>query len=163
MKIILALACLFYSLSGKAQSRDTTYYTCKYRFTWQTDSTRPKMKSDDIMLLTINKSSSLYYSYLKQLGRQNRDKMVAEMESNSTGGTLKMGDMGEFAGKTFADKESEIIQINFESNKLKVTDKLGPMKPVMAIETLEVPVWKLKNNTDTILGQICQEATTKFK
>lgn len=158
--IFLAILCTIPAIS---KANDTTILTCKYRFAWQLDSTKASRKIDDIMLLSIKNKSSLYYSYLRQLGRRNLEKISAEREKSSTDGIINLGDMADLVASTFQDKESEVIEINYETNKIEVKDKLAAMKPWMYKDSLSIPVWQLQSSTDTILGLSCQAATTFYK
>ena len=163
MKKLVIFLIIVCSLPVTTMASDSTYLTCKYRFAWQTDSTRPNRKTDDIMLLSIKSSSSLYYSYLRQLGRRNLERISAEREKSSTDGIINLGNMQELVASTFQEKESEVIEINFASKSIEVKDKLAAMKPWMYKDVLEVPTWQLQDKTDTILGQFCQAATTFYK
>lgn len=145
---------------------DSTYFSCKYKYIYQKDSTNTNSKADDIMILTMNNSSSLFYSYLRQLGTRNMEKYLANMDA--TGNTkVSFGaeDMEKTLPNFFLNDESGIIEIDYKKKQVHITDKLsaGVLHIWGYNESLSTPDWQIAATTDTILGQKCQMATTSFK
>jgi GLPGLI family protein len=158
MKIYIVLICSLF-LRIVAIANDTTAYSFKYRYTKQKDSTNKNSKFDDIMILTTSKSYSLYYSYLRQLGYRKLDGDALKNDI-AAGGMVNI-DEGS-AAKYFVNNESEVIETDYNKKRVKITDNFIDDNFVLN-DTLIRPIWKIENDTLSILNQKCQKATTVFK
>lgn len=148
------------SINNFCFASDTTAsYSCKYRYTKQTDSTNKGSKFSDIMILTSFKSSTLYYSYLRQFGQRNFENDYQKNE-NSMDNTVTIDPQK--IGAHFVNSESEVIEVDYLKKEIKVSDNLIG-NAFTYTETLSIPIWKIENDTTTILNQKCQKATTTFK
>jgi len=140
---------------------DSTYFSCKYRYTFQKDSTKSEIKSNDIMILLINKMSSIYYSELKQLGTSNFQKK--QLDEKTQNAPLKIGPENAQEGASFfMSSDPEIININYINGEISVTNKFLEDSYGYK-ESIEVPKWDIATDTITILNQLCQRATTTYK
>lgn len=158
MKFFLfVIAISFYNFSFASDT--TISYSCKYRYTKQTDSTNKGSKFSDIMILTLFKSSTLYYSYLRQFGQRNFENDLQKNE-NSKDHTVTIDPKKN--GSYFFTSESEVIEVDYLKKEIKVSDNLIG-NAFTYTETLSTPMWKIENDTATILNQKCQKATTTFK
>ena len=160
-----AIACvfLFFITQSALFAADTTTYSCKYRFIKQIDPKNLKSKFDDVMILTISKSRSTYYSYLKHYGNRlkqaDQEKITNE---NNQAGIVSIDGNSNTVGKYFTLNESEIIEIDFIRKNVSFTDQLINTQYGYN-EPLERPRWKIENESKVILNQQCQKATTFFK
>lgn len=135
---------------------DTTAFSCKYRFIKQKDSTNTSSKFDDIMILSLGKSNSIYYSYLRHFGKK---RMIDDLNGNSnTSLDVNSGDVNKY----YPQNESEIIGINYKQKKINVSDELIATCYEYS-DTLIAPIWKIENETQLILKQKCQKAYCNFK
>lgn len=144
---------------------DTTFYSCKYRYTKQKDSSDFLSKDNDIMILSIGKKFSLYYSYLKHFGNRNME------EDNKTGKnkesiSLKDHTISIDASKRRTDyymqNETEVIKIDYNKKVVNITDQLFSNAYEYS-EDLVAPKWQIELATTSILNQKCQRAVTLFK
>lgn len=151
---------------------DSTYFSCKYRYTWQKDSTNFNSKFNDVMILTINDNrSSSYYSYLKQLGNRNAEARLKAIQegsnatvSGSSNGIVNITANAKDAANYFTLNESEAIKIDFSAKLVKVTDNFNLLGNSYGYtDTLSIPKWQISFATSIILDQKCQMATTTFK
>jgi GLPGLI family protein len=151
---------------SQIHAADSTSYLCKYRYSCQKDTKVKDSKSDDIMLLEINKSSTVYYSYLKHFGFRNKEADEKKGKENSnvsvSGNMVNIDASKKDQGKYFNKSETEVIKINYKTKQIQVADKLLSNSYGYEIE-LASPVWKISSDTMTILNQLCQKATTTFK
>jgi GLPGLI family protein len=162
MKLLFLI--LFFAISNTVFANDSTAFSCKYRYSWQKDSTNINSKFDDIMILTIKNNVSIYYSSLSQLGTRKKEKYLSDLEkSPDHNNVVSIGaNYEKLAGEFFIKNETEVLQIDYlrkevhETNRL-VTEYYG------YTDSLISPVWKIETSTDSILGQQCQMATTTFK
>lgn len=127
------------------------------------DSTNASSKSDDVMMLTIGSQKSTYYSYLSQFGQRNKEKYLKDIEGSGMS-ELNFGkNLGEISANFYIGKETEIIDIDYAKRIVYVSNQFPATPSVGYEESLIIPSWKVTNETDTILGQFCQKATTWFK
>lgn len=164
MKNLLVIVCFCFVFS--AYANDSTLYICKYRYTYQADSTRVNSKKDDIMMLIIKPGSSVFFSYLRQLGERNREKELAKLKNdNNRSGMVTLNPLDEKLFSTFFLKnEPEILYIDYVASKTKTTDWFSITQPAYtAIDTLVSPQWIIGSATDSIAGQPCQSATSNFR
>ena len=148
------------SISNFCFATDTTSsYSCEYRYTKQLDSTNNSLKFSDIMILTSFKSSTLYYSYLRQFGQRNFENDL-QKDENSKDHTVIINSHKN--GTYFLTSESEVIEIDYLKKEMNVSDKLVENAYTYTAPLMR-PVWKIEKDTMTILNQNCQKATTTFK
>ncbi len=167
MKIIIIAITTFLVFNVNLFAADTTSYACKYKFIKRKDSTNLNSKLEDIMVLTINKNSTLYFSYLKQYSYRIIDAEI-EKENNragaSTGGMVTINansaDFKEF--QKSAGRETEVLKIDFTRKMINVSNKFVEDNYVY-VDSLTTPKWQIQNETIAILNQQCQKATTTFK
>lgn len=154
MTRLIVFSTFLFCINVKAQTIDSTIYLCKYSYIWQKDSTNPANKFVDFFYLEVSPKSSKYYSYLKQLGLKNA---AYDLASNKS-----LDEMVKNQANYFGNCESEIIIYNYLDKKIKVIDQPG-VNSYFYIEPLTTPQWEIKNDTTTILYQLCQKATCNFK
>ena len=135
----------------------TASYSCEYRYTKQLDSTNKQSTFSDVMVLTLFKNSTLYYSYLRQFGQRNFENDLQTRE-NSTDHTVKLDPQRN--GAYSLKNESEVIEIDYLKKEIKVSDKLI-LNVFVYTETLSTPIWKIEKDTLTILNQKCQNQQKK--
>ncbi len=158
MKILFAL---IFSITGKhLLASDTAIFSCKYRYTWQKDSSNSFSKFNDIMILSKYRDSTVYYSYLKQFGNRQIEEDFKKQANNISGNNVSLNSKA--GNNYFVTNESEIIVINNRKKTLNITDRFIE-NAYKYFEMLEVPNWQIGFGRDTILGRICQVATTNFK
>lgn len=154
---------LFFIIPTALHAGDSTTYSCKYRFIKQTDPKNQKSKFGDVMILTMTKNKSTYYSYLKHYGNYLKQ---SEQEKNANesnqGGIVSIDGNANTPGRYFTLNESEIIEIDFIKKNISFTDQLINTQYGYN-ESLERPKWKIEIETKLILNQQCQKATTFFK
>ncbi len=155
MKIFFIVFFSFFSKN--VFSSDSTNFSCKYRFIKQKDSANVSSKFDDIMILTMSKKKSIYYSYLRQFGNKNFEDDLNKTNPSTTTISIKSGSGANY----FINNESEIIELNYLVRKVNVSDKLINSE-YEYIDTLLVPKWKIINETSIYLDQKCQKATASF-
>lgn len=158
MKTIIIFVCFLSSLSTYSQANFDRVYLCKYNFTFQRDSSSVA-KSRDLMVLDIGKNYCRYYSELRQQGV----KQVAEdiKGKNNSPGVINLGEVS-ILNYTHYDKETEIVINYYSQKRIKIFDAFG-RKPAFYNDTLLAPVWDIKEDTVTILNQLCQKAFCSFK
>lgn len=152
-KLFFSFVPLLYFVSF-AQPAEELIYLCKYDFQCQKDSSSRASVFSDVMHLEIGKQTAKYYSYFKQLGIKNGEEDMANNKPLSY--AMQNGD------RYFANHESEIIINYYPEKKLKIMDRLSG-DAYYYWDTLEEPVWEIREDTATILHQLCQKATTYFK
>jgi GLPGLI family protein len=164
MKFIIVIIFAYFGEISSVEASDSLSYSCKYRYIKQKDSTNVNSKFDDIMILTINKSTSTYYSYLKQFGLRNLENTDLSKDAtvDNTKGIVSVDGNSKSTGKYFTQNESEIIKIDYKNKNVTVSDKLVS-RAYFYNDTLISPIWNIENDTSTILNQKCQKATTTFK
>ncbi|MEQ1552802.1 MAG: GLPGLI family protein [Ferruginibacter sp.] len=163
-KIYFTTVAILFAIHSIAQTDKA--YSCKYRYIWQKDASNKDSKFDDVMILTIKNSNTIYYSYLKHFGYRNfeTDQKNGIGKSNTTvsGNMVNVNGNSTNSGTYFIKNESEVIKINFFEKKINISDKL--LEQVYGYETeLEKPLWQIEKDTVTILNQSCQKAITTFK
>ncbi|MEO7046526.1 MAG: GLPGLI family protein [Ferruginibacter sp.] len=154
---------IIFLFSKNLFAADTTYFSCKYKYIQQKDSTNTNSKADDVMILTMNNSSSLYYSYLRQLGNRNRDQYLENIVSSGSTEVNLGKDMEKITGQFFLNDESAVMRIDYTKRQVNLTDKFSSENTFGYVDNLNSINWKIETTTDTILGQKCQMATTTFK
>ena len=159
MKLTLIITFIIYTSNVFAS--DSTFFSCKYRYTFQKDSSNSTKKSNDIMILAIDSTSTVYYSLLKQLGTSNFEKKILDQKIQNE--PLKIGPENANEGATFfIGSETEIIKINYAKGEIVATNKFLEDSYGYK-ENIEVPKWNIAADTLTILNQVCQKATTTYK
>ncbi len=140
---------------------DSTLLSVKYRFTFQRDSTDHKMKWNDIMILSITNTTSVYYSLLKHIGYGNMEKKILETaEQNQS--LIINGQNPKETGSFFIGNEPEIINIDFAQNEIDVTTKFIDSRYGYK-EALDIPIWRVDTAVIYILNAKCNKATTTYK
>lgn len=155
---------LFFLLSNISTfASDSTFFSCKYRLTTQKDAQNLLSKFNDIMILSIGNHSTLFYSYLKQIGNRNFEQYISKKskQNDENGGIVKIDNTGK-SPEFYMLQESEIIGIDYKKKKLYVSDKLL-FNEYKYDDTLVSPFWKIGLSTALILNQRCNMATTTFK
>ncbi len=166
MKIFIAITTLLL-INVNLFASDTATYACKYKFIKQKDSTNLNSKLEDIMVLTINKNSTVYFSYLKQYSYRKIDAEI-EKENNgsatSAGGVITMSANSENFKEyqKYAGRETEVLKIDFAKKIISAYNKFVEDN-YFYLDSLATPKWQIENETITILNQQCQKATTFFK
>ena len=135
-----------------AQTFDNCLFRCVYNCSFQSDSTDYLTKGKDIMVLEVGTKTSLFYSELKQKG----DSLMAEDEK--TGNTYSTPESRE---KYNLDSWSIVIAKNYPTNKITVAERI--LMTYRYNETLLPQQWIIANDTATILGMLCNKATTYFR
>ena len=157
MKTTLTCFFILIALSAYSQTMIERVYLCKYNFTYQRDSSN-KEKMRDLMVLDIGKGFSRYYSELRHTGVK---QVADDVKSKSVGNVINLGEVST-NNYTHYDKETEVIYNIFSQKRLKVFDAFG-RKPSFYYDTISIPAWDIKEDTITILNQLCQKATCSFK
>jgi GLPGLI family protein len=157
MKTFLVFICLGLAPTIFSQTRPDRIYLCKYKFTYQKDSANIT-KSNDLMVLDIGKNYARYYSEIRQVGNK---RVAEEIKKNSSGNVINLGEVSNLNDNHY-DKESEIIINYYHENKQKIIDAFG-RTPTFYNDTLLTPAWDIKEDTLTILTQLCQKAICSFK
>lgn len=166
MKKLIIIVGIFCYINGNSQIIDSSWYTVKYRLVYSPDVNDLERKGDDIMLLSMRPYQSIYYSYLAQLGNRNLEKQSSAANSDNASHVVSVGskDAGGVA-KLFFDKEWEVLNSKFDSRKVNVSEKFSFSDDMVFSydDSLIIPIWNIKSDTLTLLGQLCQKATTDFK
>jgi GLPGLI family protein len=153
MKFILFVIAFLTVVSVKSQT-DSTVYLCKYNYTRQTDSTDKNALRSDIMYLAILKDGmARYYSHLHQIGLRRAEEMkgkpLAYIQTQAQTGTFNAQSEKEIMITNLSEKLRQ-VSINFKNNYTYT-------------ETVEVPKWRIHNQSTKILGQHCQKASCTYK
>ena len=161
IKSIIGLFLLLSNISTFAS--DSTFYSCKYRLTSQKDAKNMISKFNDIMILSMGKNSTIFYSYLKQYGNRNFDQYMSKIskKDDHNGGVVTIDNTTK-RPEFYLLQESEIIEIDYRKKKLYVSDKLL-LNEYKYEDTLVSPVWNIGFSNAIILNQQCKMATTTFK
>jgi len=113
------------------------------------------------MILATTNMSSVYYSFLKQIGYSNLEKK--QLDAKMQNEPLYIGAENAKEGATFfIGNETEIISTNYTTGETIVTNKFLEDSYGYK-ENTEIPEWKIAADTVTILNQICQKATATYK
>lgn len=129
-------------------------YLCKFKCAFQRDSLNPQSKFTDIMYLNIFLNYSEYYSFLRQTGLKN-------MYSDMTGG-VPLQNASKDRSRYYDKNESEVLTYDFKTKNLKVVDMLTS-STFCYEEKHQEPLWDIKQDTMSILNQLCQKAITTYK
>ena len=161
MYIKIKLLIFFFLSSYTITAADTTIISVKYRFTCQKDSTDPQIKSNDIMILSITNSSSIYYSLLKHIGYGNIEKKALEdMTQKQT--VSNEGQTAKDVGSFFMGNEPEVINLDFAKMETTITNKF--IENCYGYkEALDVPKWSVDTAVTYILNVKSYLATTTYK
>lgn len=151
----------FVFFSSRIIASDTTILSVKYRLTYQKDSSNSEIKSNDIMILSINKTSSIYYSYLKHIGYSNMEKM--QLEAAAQNKTVNINEQtAKASGGLFMGNEPEVINIDFAKMETTFTNRF--IENCYGFkDVLEVPKWDIDTAAIYILNVKCNKATTTYK
>lgn len=154
MKRILLISFLLMSKNLLAQNKIS--YSIKYKYEWQKDVKVKNSIYTDIMLLDITKDSTNYYSYLRQIGKQNSKSDIDSKKS--------MEYIQQNPARYNADSESEIITFNIKQKSFRFADKLtyGGLE-YFYNEKIDLPIWSITGDSMKILNFNCQKATTIYK
>lgn len=158
----LSIILLFIFINANTKAEDSLQYSVKYKFIKQKDSSNSFSKFEDVMILTMTKKTSLYYSYLKQFGLRNSENDMNNNNDNNGNHEVKIDANSKDRSKYFILNETEVIQIDFAKKNKMVSDFLIN-KGYKYVENLDVPIWKIETITQNILEQKCQMATTSFR
>ena len=128
---------------------DSSYMNVYYNFFFKLSETEDSLKNGDRMELMIGKNYTKYYS----LSMQGIDERAEEIYK-------KFGWRGKSGG---ARNIGQTIICNIPQKQLSVINRVPLGNSVNEYEE-NCPnlKWQLTNETDTILGYICKEATTTF-
>jgi GLPGLI family protein len=107
-------------------------------------------------MLIVSKKSSIYFSHLKQFGNRNLENDVMKNNFNTEQLTNNRGSY-------FTRSETEVITKDFKNKQVTFADEIVQEHCYSYQDSLKKPIWKLEKDTITVLGHVCQKATTFFK
>jgi len=122
-------------------------------FTFQRDSLNKKDVGNDIMILEIGNTSSLFYSQYRKFG----DSLMAEDQKRGFTGT----DVAANKGKYFLNKWSLVLAKNYPLNKNTASEIA--IQPYKYQEEIVSQNWKILNDTMTLYELKCQKAVGRFR
>jgi GLPGLI family protein len=154
--IILSILFLVLLLNCFSQNNPSEIlYLCKYKYAFIKDTTNRKALTFDYMNLEICKESSRYYSKLRQIGY---NKSLEDYKNQTPFETIMKNE-----NQYYLNAESEIIIFNYREKSFDIYEKLSSKSEYKSLDTLGVPNWELQSDTMTLLGQLCQKATTNYR
>lgn len=160
---------------AKADTLDNATIRCYYKFTQPVTIEKEKLQVTDTMTLDIGYKCSQYYDAT----RRRRDSIFGStmQEQLGTGGTsniksisvLKNGDMSALGnvGTTFESTskgETARLYKNRSNQELITIDQMSNSRnKYKLLEKKLSQQWEISTDTLTILGYLCQKATTSFR
>ena len=156
-KLYLFIAFLISCSFSIAQTtKKDILYLCTYDYSYLKDSMNKTSIVSDVMNLEIFKTKTMYYSRLKQIGYA---KTLDDIKKQTPVEVILNNEP-----LYYHHAESEIIEYSINKNQFTLYDQLtGAKSAYRSIDSLGTPSWKLHSDTMTILGQLCQKATTSFR
>lgn len=157
----------------KQEKLDAATIRCYYKFTQPVTADKETRQQTDTMTLDIGQKVSRYYD----AARMKRDSLFGDFMSNKLNPStiqsisiMKDGDMSTLdnkGGTTFdSTTKGETAQLfkKRRTGEIITIDKADntPQKYKCA-ETIPVQQWNISTDTLTVLGYICQKATTEFR
>lgn len=157
----------------KQEKLDAATIRCYYKFTQPVTADKETRQQSDTMTLDIGQKVSRYYD----AARMKRDSLFGDFMSNKLNPStiqsisiMKDGDMSTLdnkGGTTFdSTTKGETAQLfkKRRTGEIITIDKADntPQKYKCA-ETIPVQQWNISTDTLTVLGYICQKATTEFR
>ena len=137
----------------QSQTIDSCILKCKYNFTFQPDSLNPEIKGNDLMVLEIGKTSSLFYSQFRKIG----DSLMEEDQKKG----IDYNQQGGNNAKYYLNKWSIILAKNFPYTQNTVSETI--LQPYKYVESFTKQEWAITKDTATVSGLFCYKATTTFR
>ncbi|MCH4896604.1 GLPGLI family protein [Marinilabiliaceae bacterium JC040] len=128
---------------------DKAFLECQYNYSFLSDISKPKERTEDRMILQIGKNRSKYFSYTNLLIDSIMRSNISTEEK-----LLKI--------KKFKTTVTSTIYKNFKKNKVSFVDKIF-MTDYKCTEEIPDFKWNIKGEYSKILGYECQKATCKFR
>lgn len=151
LPLLFLYTVLFFNVVN-AQTIDKCVLKCVYKISFQQDSTSKLTSGTDIMVLEIGMKTSLFYSELSQKG----DSLMAIDEK--TGNTFSTPEVSD---KYNLDSWTIVIAKNYPANKVTVAERI--VTDYRYSEALLPQQWVIARDTATLLGMLCNKATTYFR
>lgn len=160
-------------LNGKLpkEQLDKTTYRCIYHFTQQVKhrEKQEKVFITDTMVLDIGNNFSVYYDRnksfrdsIKQVEIKALSKEVKKITINAKADMAEYKEVsGSYDVSNYKGENAKIYK-----NRIKkeiITIDVYPMEAYKCVEHLPYQDWQLTTDTLTILGYLCQKATTTFR
>lgn len=157
----------------KQEKLDAATIRCYYKFTQPVTADKETRQQTDTMTLDIGQKVSRYYD----AARMKRDSLFGDFMSNKLNPStiqsisiMKDGDMSTLdnkGGTTFdSTTKGETAQLfkKRRTGEIITIDRAdnAPQKYKCA-ETISAQQWNISTDTLTVLGYICQKATTEFR
>jgi len=141
------------SIAQKTDSIDDILYKCKYRVTYQIDSTDSNSFESEEMLLLIGKKTSKFQS----IGGYLRDSISGSFKKQTTS-SLNLLTLFKNLPKT---KFKEKIFKNYPEEKITYTEKIFKDN-FRYLESLNLFNWKIESKKEIISGYNCQKASVNY-
>jgi len=157
--LVLPLLVLLCSKITFGQVLDSAYLKCVYKLTYVPDSLKPEKKRTDVLHLLIGKHVSTFFSY----DNYRADSALRTDIQNSVAAAndyLKNPKLGAMYRKPGLYSEYQLF-IDYPKSKITTTDLLVSTAYLYEEETEKIS-WKIKKDTATVNGFLCQKATGDF-
>jgi GLPGLI family protein len=163
-KIILLVFGIFSlaSLNGQRQTVDSAYFQAFYSLEYVQDLLKPEQIEKDEMIVLVGDSIASFYSYLNF-----KSDSLRKANPGDYKGSVVLNEGIQYAvpakkklpfswnwGVFFLNKQTN--EFSFQSLILSLLSKYGYSEQYVK------PEWKIHRETDSILGHICQKATSEY-
>ena len=152
--IFLFFGSLLFSLFIRAQTIDTAYMECWYKFSYI--NLPLETMGEDLMVLQIGKNCSKFYS---QYTHEN-DSLLATPEGMKV--WRQLFEAGFATGNFPHSRTLSYIHKNYPENQITVADQ-NNLSHYKFTEDLEKQNWQIQPETKEILGFSCQKADCEFR
>lgn len=163
MKRIILLAFGIFSLVAmngqKSQTIDSAYFQVFYRLDYVTDLLRPEKVEKDEMILLVGNSITSYYSYRNFIADSSlKANPIKYFSLVSKGG--KMALEIDLSNLSFG-LNNVLYFFDKRTNEFSCRSRTGS-KIYGYREQYRKPEWKISSDTVSVLGHLCQKATSEY-
>ena len=150
------------ALNGqKSQTIDSAWFQVLYSLEYRKDLVRPELIGQDEMLVLVGDSITSFYSYLNfvydstRSANPDRHRSSVTLSGNMSMATPAKTDLRATLNDVsyFFDKRTDVLSCR--CRMLPRLDKYGYS------EQYTKPEWKISGDTESVLGRLCQKATSE--
>jgi GLPGLI family protein len=150
------------SLNGQKQTVDSAYFQAFYSLEYVQDLLKPQQIEKDEMIVLVGDSIASFYSYLNFKS----DSLRKANPEDYKGSVVRDGDM-QYAvpakKKLPFSWNFGVFSLNRQTNEFSYRSIILPLLSKYGYSEQYVkPEWEIHRETDSILGHICQKATSEY-
>ncbi|MDR1054317.1 MAG: GLPGLI family protein, partial [Prevotellaceae bacterium] len=156
----LIIGLFYFTMHAHTQVIDSAYFKCTYKLSSLTDLLRPDKRQADEMLLLVGEHYTMFGSYKNYLA----DSLILANPEEHNDIKLGAAVISLPTGSGFLPKtaNNQVFYINRHSRELTSQASIMSGLSFQYQETITVPDWTIENESDSLLGYICQKATSRY-